>query len=401
VRHRWALPFVALLVVGAVGSAFVATQPSGAAETPPDDQLVEPTGTGSVVWPYTSRSRSAEGRTLAVNVVVVGEPAAVRRALTDRSDANWTAVDGDADVGESALGLENRTDPNRTDPNRTAEGERDVGGSPWRPARGASRYTYVSAQRGGGGRWVESSYQLGTGTYLGRRVHVRAYPGPGGDWTALQAHTEYWDWFRLRHTVTGVAPGARFVERDLRGEPFVERISRVYHGQGGGGSDGWLTVVEFASAALVLGVAAPLARRRWTLADVALPASMAALVLGVRTAGIAAEGLLPATNPKLFVAALYPVLAAGPPAVASVLARERPASRAALLAAGGFGAGLVLDVGSVGVVTVPVRLVLHRTALVGALGVFTLGVARADRRLAVGGAAAWVLLLAGSVAGVV
>jgi len=141
-------------------------------------------------------------------------------------------------------------------------------------------------------------YQLSTGTYLGSRVHVRAYPAPSENWTALQAHVEYWDPFRLRHTVTGVAEGGRFVERDLRDEPFVDGVSREYHGLDGGGSHGWLTVVELAPAALVLGAALPVAGRyREYAVDAALPAALVALVLVVRAAGLAAEGLAPGVDP--------------------------------------------------------------------------------------------------------
>jgi len=339
----------------------------------PSDRLVRPGATGDSVWPYTSRTRSVEGRTLALNVVVLGDPSEVRRVLANRSETNWTEASGDASI----------TDP------------------PWRSARGAARYTYVSADDGRTGQWVESEYQLGVGAYLGRRVHVRAYPGPSRNWTALQAHTEYWDWYRLRHTVTGAATGARFVERDLRDEPFLDSIVRVYHGQDGGGSDGWLTVVELAPAAVVLGLALPLGRRDWEAADVGLPVALVSIVLGVRAVGLAAEGLFPAVDPKLFAAALYPVLAAGPPGVVAVLARDRPAARTASLAAAGLGAGIVLDLGGVGVATVPVRLALHRTALVGGLGLFALGVARGDRRVAGAGLLAWGGLLAASLVGLI
>jgi hypothetical protein len=162
-----------------------------------------------------------------------------------------------------------------------------------------------------------------------------------------------------------------------------------------------MTVVEFAPAAVLLGVALPVGRREWAVADLAVPLALVAIVLGVRAAGLAAESLLPAANPKLFAAVLFPVLAAGPPGVAVLLARDRPATRTALLAAAGLGTGLVLDLGSVGVRVVPVRLALHRTALVGAIGLFALGVARGDRRIAGAGLAAWGGLLAASLAGLV
>lgn len=372
-RYRWVLLFAALVVVGGLGSVLVGPAQVSNEGAPPPAQLVHPDATESSIWPYTSRQRSVEGRTLALNVLVLGDPVAVRRALTNRSDEDWTGVSGDASIGDS----------------------------PWRPARGAARYTYVTADHDTGGQWVESEYQLGTGAYLGRRVHVRAYPGPSGNWTALQAHTEYWDWYRLRHTVTGVAPGARFVERDLRGEPFVERTTRVYHGQYAGGSDGWMTVIEFAPAVLVLGIALPIGHRGWDVTDLVLPIALGTIVLGVRATGLAAETLIPTVDPKLFAAILYPVLAAGPPGVVALLARDRPATRTALFAAAGLGAGIVLDLGGVGVTVVPVRLALHRVALVGALGLFTLGVARGDRRILGAGLAAWVGLLGASLAGLV
>jgi hypothetical protein len=155
----------------------------------------------------------------------------------------------------------------------------------------------------------------------------------------------------------------------------------------GGGSDGWLTVVEFAPAVLLVGLALPLA--------------VVAVVLGVRAVGLAAEGLAPTVDPKLFAALLYPVLVGGVPVVVTLLARGRPPTRAALLAAAGLGAAFVLDLGGVGVTAVPIQLALHRVALVGALGLFALGVAREDRRRVVLGAAAWVLVLAASLLGVV
>ena len=401
-RSRLLAGFLLLLAVGALGSAFVGPQQVDDDRDPSPEQVIEPADGDTYVWPYTSRSHSIEGRTLALNVVIVGTPAGVRSVLTDRSALEWSTTEGDAVLDES----------------------RSV--SPWRAARGAARYTYVGT-RAGSGAWVESDYQLATGTYLGSRTHIRAYPGPSGDWTALQTHTEYWDWYRLRHSVTGVSEGARTLEGDLRDESLVGEVRRVYHGHGGGGSDGWLTVIELtpatrvsaagldpdapASTAGAAGIAVvPVvalltarispARRPW-IREAVLPVSIAAIVLGVRTAGIAAEGLFPAANPKFFAGVLYPILVAGPPAAAAVLARERPPARTALLAAAGLGAGFVLDLGAVGVRVVPIRLVLHRTGLVGALGIVALGVARDDRRTTAAGLLAWVGVLAASLVGAI
>ena len=401
-RSRLLAGFLLLLAVGALGSAFVGPQQVDDDRDPPPKQVIEPTDGDAYVWPYTSRSHSVAGRTLALNVVIVGTPAEVQSVLTDRSALEWSTAEGDAVLDES----------------------RSV--SPWRAARGAARHTYVGTHAGSG-EWVESDYQLATGTYLGSRTHIRAYPGPSDDWTALQTHTEYWDWYRLRHSVTGISEGARILETDLRDEPFVDEVRRVYHGHGGGGSDGWLTVIELTPAtqvstadldldapastagagglaagtvvALLVARVSP-ARRPW-VREAVLPVSIVAIVLGVRTAGVAAEGLFPTANPKLFAGVLYPILVAGPPAAAAVLARERPPARTALLAAAGLGAGFVLDLTAVGIRVVPIRLVLHRTGLVGALGIVALGVARGDRRTTAAGLLAWLGVLAASLIGAI
>ncbi|WP_436907357.1 hypothetical protein [Halosimplex marinum] len=386
-----AAPLVAGSVVGAVpgGPSGSGTGPSvvdplnRTSATPSADRLVSPAGVEGAVWPYTSKRRSTAARTLALNVVVRGDADRVRRAFEDRSGRNWTAVDGEGNVTEPVW-----------------DGS-DAPGPEWGRARGSARYTYVAAADGRRGRWVESTYQLGVGAYLGQRTHVRAYPAHVGNWTALQVHTEYWDWYRLRHTVTGVEAGAEVVERDLRDERFVAGLTREYHGFGGGGSDGWITVVEFVPAVLV-GAALPVAvrRRRLPLAETLIPAALAGVVLGVRSAGVAAELLLPAVDPNLIAAALYPVLVAGPPLAVRALGRDRDPDRVALLAAGGLGAGFLLDFGLVSVQVVPIRLVVHRLALLGAIAVFAYGVARDDRRTTAVGLGTWVLGLAGAVLGV-
>ena len=362
---------VVVLVAGLVG-ATAAGSPNVDRPAPPADRLVAPDGAESYVWPYTSRSRSTAGRTLALNVVVHGSADRVRRAFADRSDANWS----------------------RVDPNESV----DV--SPWRPAHGSVRYSYVGEGRNGSGDWIPPAYQLAVGTYFGERTHVRAYPSAAGNWTALQAHTEYWDWFRLRHTVTGVEPGAAFVERDLADEPFVVGVSRATHGHAGGGSDGSWLVVEFASAAL-LAAAVPLTTRRLRRADLAVAAAPPVVVLGVRAFGLAAEAAAPGLNPKLFVAVGYPVLAAGPPLLVAGFARDRPAIRAAALALGGLAVATVLDLRLVGVGDVPIRIVRHRVMLAAALGVVAFGAARGDRRVVGVGLAAWAAALLAPLIGVI
>jgi hypothetical protein len=341
-------------------------------ETPDPEVLVAPDGTSSYVWPYTSRSRSVAGRTLALNVVVLGDAERVRRALVARSDANWNSATQNATIQLS----------------------------PWQPAHGSVRYTYVTPNRTATGRWLPAAYQLHVGTYFGRRTHLRAYPSRTGNWTAIQAHTEYWDWFRLRHTVTGVTSGARFVERDLQDEPFVEEVTRTAHGHPGGGSDGQWTTIDLAWIVLLAAAVGRVTDRR-TVRDLALSASLAGVVLGVRGWGLAAEAAAPGVTPKLFVVIGYPVLAIGPPALVTRFGSGRPASRIVPLAAVGFGAGLALDLLVAGVRHVPPPLAFHRLALVVALGVLALGASRENRGVVALGVLAWVAALVAPLLGVV
>ncbi|MXR41822.1 hypothetical protein GRX01_10800 [Halobaculum sp. WSA2] len=372
------IALVGVVVLALLASVAVDPSTPGTGRDPTAEHMYAPQGTGNLLWPYTSRTRSIEGRTLAINVVVRADPGTLRTALTDRSEGNWTAVEGD-----DALAAES---------------------SPWRPARGAARYTYVAPDRNATGTWVDANYQLGTGAYLGRRVHVRVYPAPSGNWSAIQAHAEYWDWFRLRHTVTGIRPGAQFIERDLRDEPFVANVAREYHGLPGGGSDGWTTTIEFAAPVALVGAVAVSHSREWlgegwSPADVALPIALAGVLLGVRSLGLTVESAVPAADPRVFAAGLYPVLAFGPPALVTWLASGRPPERTALLVGGGLGTGVVLDLVGVGVREVPIRLGVHRLALCCALGLFALGIARGDRRTAAAGAIAWAAALAAPLAG--
>jgi hypothetical protein len=94
-----------LLTAGALGVGPAALgaddRPADGLDRPATDRLVRPDGTGSYLWPYTSRSRSVRGRTLAINVVIRGEVERTRRLLERRADGNWTAVDAGSHVGRS------------------------------------------------------------------------------------------------------------------------------------------------------------------------------------------------------------------------------------------------------------------------------------------------------------
>lgn len=149
------------------------------------------------LWPYTSRSESAADRTLAITLVVRDDPSSVERTLSRLDDEDWRPTNESIEA-----------------PNVTVEaGETEVELA-WRSAHGATRYTYV--ERDGTGRWLDEYRQLHAGSYLATRDHVWLYaPADDAGWTALQIHREYWDWFRLRHTVTDVVDSRERAVGDL------------------------------------------------------------------------------------------------------------------------------------------------------------------------------------------
>lgn len=371
---------VAVLVLVVAGVAFgvgMSSSPSSRTPAPMNgDDLVRPVENGSAIWPHTSRSQSVAGRTLAMNVIVTADARTVRRVLVDRTPREWHPATNDT---HAVVDLE---------------------GVHWRQARGAVRYTYVQSPNGEG-RWIHADYQLAAGDYLGTRLHVRAFRAPGDGWTALQAHQEYWDWFRLRHTVTGVSSAGEFVTTDLDERPSVT-VGRLDHGQRGGGSDGSLWLVELALATLLFGglvgngglgggQLGPALRR--AARGLPLAAVIGALYLGVRVTGIALELAIPTVNPRLFAVALYPALVAGIPALVWRLAPRFQPIVAFGLAIVGLGAGIGLDFWSLGVTVLPARLLLHRGLLLAAIGVLAAGCAQAGRtgrRIRWLGAAAWV-----------
>lgn len=363
---------------------------ASAPDAPDSITLFEPTPNASALWPYTSRTRSVEGRTLAINVVVHGEPERVRRALARRTDADWDrtaaedARDADAEPVEAV--------------------EVEASGVEWRPARGAARYTYVADRAGTtdgsrSGEWVRERYQLHVGDYLGSRYHVRAYAASDGEWTALQAHEEYFDWFRLRHTVTGAASARAFVEVDLRGEPFVAELSRTWTG------NRWLSEVRLAAVA-VLAFGVPWRDLRRRLHDdlperidpaaVALFGATLGIVLAVRFGGVALERAFPGLSPKAIAGLLYPLLALGLPFVAAVLARWTEPLAGFVAAAAGPSLGFVVDLAVLGIDVLPVSVALHRVAAVVVLGMVAVGAAsNGDRRgWLLAGAVGWLVVLA-------
>ncbi|WP_434520912.1 hypothetical protein [Halorubrum sp. AS12] len=382
---------VALLVVVGVGlvlSGFFA----GATEEPAvddvaDDRLIEVDGDYRL-WPYTSRSTTVDGRTLAINVVFHADAETTRAAIEGGSNATWE-----------------ETRPNESEATADDDQVREFVGRDWQDAHSSLRYSYVEGPTGGA--WLTETFELHDGTYLGVRDHLRAYESPDGSYTAVQAHEEYYDWFRLRHTVPDIdAPATRLEDEFIESDRATD-VSREYRGIDGGRSDGWLSVIELAATAAFAGAllrrrtreaAADLLRRFRSDAGRHAPAATLGLALGtvlvgVRVAGVTLEAALPGASPKAIAAPLYLVLALGLPALVVWRAPRSDPAAAALAVVVGLGGGFVADFAALGV-AVPPDLIVHRVALLAALGVVAIGRAAADRPVVVAGLAAWAVGLA-------
>lgn len=324
----------------------------------------------SQIWPYTSRAASFDSRTLAVNVLVYASPGQTYWVLTREAPTEWEEAPPDA-------------------------GEERVDEARWGEASGATRYTYV--EYGGEGEWLVERYQLAVGDYLGSRMHVRAYGRIGGNWTALQAHNEYWDWFRLRHTVTDVSKAQAAVETDL------ER-----------GADANVFEPErppplgvLLSGLVIAAVTARVRRRvRGYNALQAAPAlATGGTYLAVRALGIAAERAVPVLPPKVIAAVLYPVIAFGVPILAYAATRwstdhEHDPLEAFAVAAAGLALALAIDAVAMGATVLSTRVLLHRAAVVLAVGLVAAAGADEGPHWVIGGGL-WVLALAAPLAGLV
>lgn len=378
---------VALLVVGLAYVGFGLFDPPNFSpaeeptQIPTEERLIQPTEEGTALWPFTSKGATTEKRTLAINVLIHGDPERVRTTILDRTELGFEEMPEEEEEAEGDT-YQLQIEPSNID---------------WDDAHGSTRHIYVETEEGG--RWLSESYQLHSGDYIGTRDHVRAYDDPNGEWTALQVHDEYFDLFRLRHTVTGAQGPARMVEDEFVDEPFVEEVRREYHGLTGGRGDGWLTNVELAvlnvplfELLFVVGIGSMVSGTsreavvelatncyEWSLDNrhgFGLVASLVVLVIGVRQVGIGLERLFPEITPQLFATGLYPVLAFGPLVFAAVFARNLEPGPAFGFAALGLATAFTLDMSYIGIEIVPIRLVLHRVGLLFSIGLFALGVAR-------------------------
>lgn len=440
----------------AAGGLGVPTLNPAEENTPRDGTLVEPVENGSKLWPYTSRGKTTNQRTLATNVIIIGDDTRIRQLLTRQSKLKWELARDENETAANATAANETT--NETDfveaPTPVAANETNITvsndtdtqpvtvqrrGLGWSDTHGATRYTYIDARNvGGKAGWVREAYQIHAGEYFGSRSHIRAYTTPATNWTAIQIHREYFDWFRLRHTVTGIQPSRNSLESNFLEKPFVQEVRREYHGVNRGWNDGWLSEIQLVPGVALFLLVSLFTREThrslqqegkrfagWMRDNVRgfiLGGGLIGLVLGVRSAGILFENTLPGVDPKAAFALLYPVLALGLPILAFVFAQPLGATsrferlqhvakrlgrpldpfHAFGFAFLGLTLAFVLDFGGIGISRIPVQLVLHRVGLACGLGLIAAGSAHIDERgagLLVLGIVGWLVGLAMPLAG--
>ncbi|WP_424017940.1 hypothetical protein ACOZ4N_19020 [Halorientalis pallida] len=416
-RLGWAVALVA-----AVACLAVASGAFGAADADaPTRAFIEPVDGESRLWPYTSKRRSTDGKTLAINVLIRGDTSRARQVLTREAAVDWERANGAQPSGDASVPLPGMDDAEvETGPQGDLRVDAPAVHLTWAGSHGAVRYTYVDPARGRA-RWVAQDFQLHAGTYLGTRQHVRAFGAPSGAWTAIQVHAEWWDWFRLRHTVTSTRGSQELVEDDLADEPGVLVRGRNFSGYGSRGAGG-ITVVDLLALALpavALGVGRgtdSISQRARELVrtgddrfgdELRLAVGVGGLYLGVRLAGMALETVLPWIHPKLFAAVLYPVVALGVPAMAYRQGQAVGPLRAFGVTVAALLVAFAADFAVVGVGLPRPDLVQHRIGVALAAGLLATGAsARAagdpeSRRRRIGAALVAVAALAWLVALVV
>jgi hypothetical protein len=447
---------VCLSLLFIAGTALLTSPTSGGLTGGGDDapsekrqaEMVHPTGGESSFWPYLSPRKGFSKRS-PINVVVIGDSDQVRRALVESGDADWQVTDNEtaeADASTYALVGGDAANATNASADDAAANGSETGGQGfdaatavgWGSTSGATRYAYVDPGPNESGRWVAETDQLHDGTYYGSRYHIRLYESPADDerWVAMQTHSEHFDWFTLRHRVSGSQDAQAHLEGDLMALPSVNErtdVRRVYlDNSNRSDADGWATFVDLVGALLV-GVAGAVAgshdrlrsvrervaatltdtdrERLRTLADradkrhLATVVVVVGIVLGVRMAGIALEetGVL---SMHAIAALLYPVLALGLPLATYLIATgiERRLD-AALVASASFAVAVWLDYGFLGVTTLPVEVLVQRAYMFVALGLVAAGAAKRATRerrlnaLVVIGGLLWAVVLVGTLLG--
>lgn len=379
-------------------SPFVEHEPAEPVEQA-DVRIIAPVENGNTtMWPYTSRGRTFTRATLPINVVVHSDAATVNRLLQTRATAPSHYWNESADSWVTH-------DPEES--NVTLNGT----GIHWGPSAGSERYTYIRTEDEG--VWKKSTYQIHDGTYFGSRNHLRLYEGGSNNqtWTAIQAHHEYWDWFRLRHDVNSLSRAQYHVEQDLMDSGLTADVRREYWANGGAiDSDGWVTAIDLsyrvtsgpqapddteespsrhALVVPLIWLALPVHRKELLAAVqdqlewihesridrsfVALFASTALIPLIVRIGAITAERTFPAASPIAVGGPFYLLLVLGLPASAYLFGRHVSATDGFIAAVFGAGMGMMLDYAYLGLVAIPYGALVQRIVLLIGLGLIAAG----------------------------
>jgi hypothetical protein len=120
----------------------------------------------------------------------------------------------------------------------------------------------------------------------------------------------------------------------------------------------------------------------------------------VRFGGSAAEETFRTVSPKVIAGVLYPVIAVGLPAVAAIGGRRLSIENAFLAGVLGLAAAFFLDYAALGVTSLPITLIVHRLALILAIGLIAAGGAHGVRsELTWLGGGGWLATLVFALAG--
>lgn len=441
-----ALVVVAVLFIGGPSLLFTdSVDEQVTEETQEMPELVSLEDSESEFWRFLSPEEEFRERS-PINVIVRGESEDVLQAMSEQGDGDWEEIEEvEEEVEEEAPEeIENAT--------VLEEEHRHATGIAWGEADGTTRYAWVDPGEGEDSYWATESLQLEEGDYYGQRYHIRLYesPNPDDEWIAMQAHTEHFDWFTLRHRVDGVEAAQMKVEQDFMNLPSVDNetdVRRIHIDNAGpSDADGWATVVDLTSMVVLpagVGLAAGRRYRRPTaesigkertrpseegdlergLTDVdrqrlaaaydrleaghfVLVFAILALFLGVRMGGLLLERRASFLTPHMIAALLYPVIAVGIPVATYLIARGLTSRLdAAVAAAGSLSLAIWLDYGLLGVDVIPLDVVFQRSLVVIALGLIAAGAAKRATResrfndLLLAGVAMWVLVLVGTLLG--
>jgi hypothetical protein len=356
---------------------------------PEDVRLVKPKENSSAkLWPFTSRRKSFDSLTLPINAVIRGHSERVVTQLKTGRGAKWD------NQSNKWRGVGDEDEP-------VVVNDQIV---EWRNTTGATRYTYIQAPGSRGG-WVTETAQLHDGTYFGSRYHLRLYEAGKGNqtWTAVQAHHEHWDWFRLRHSVGSLSMAQYYLDNQYYGKWYVDDISRERFANGGiSDTDGWVSVIELRETselrpvslvwvALLLGsvgvqesvLSSLREAESWLSTEtnqrgVALTAMLIGLPLLVRSASIFVETTVPAVPVKAVAGVGYLVYVVGLPMAAVGFPKDGRSLDWFGVAVVALGLGFLLDYRSIGVKVLPIAVVLHRLVVLAVVGTFAVGGARQE-----------------------